>query len=441
MIKKNLYNLYNAAKKQNLKIFLVTAAVFLLILNSSAEKIYVVEINDAITPSTVELIEEALNEKPYILVLNLDTPGGDLDSTLKIIERIDNSEVPVIGYVSPRGAHAWSAGTFILLSTHISAMAPNSVIGSCQPVYIGGGSETFINESKIINALVSIMKERMNMHNRNSSLAEKFITENLNLNAEEAKNSNVIEFVSADLESLITSIDGKKINTTKEIKLNTKNAEIVYYHPSLKVAFMGIVSNPIIASLLLIIGIYAIIFGVSSPGIGAEVFGAVFLLLGLIGMGFDVNIVGIMLILIGVALIIYELFSGAFGLAGVIGIISLFLGIIFLGPLSSPKFYVSKEFFDTVLYATIVPTVVFGVFLFYALIKILKLRKQKPVIGEGILGETAEAVDDINENSQGFVLYNGELWKATSTHKIKKGDEVRVINKKNYVLVVEPKNI
>lgn len=425
----------------NLKIFCIISvlSVLLPIPNACAEKVYVVEINDAITPATVEMIKEALKEKPDAIILTLNTPGGDLDSTLKIINLMDNSEIPFIGYVSPRGAHAWSAGTFILLSTHISAMAPNSIIGSCQPVAIGSGGESFINESKIINALVALMKERMRMYGRNYSLAEKFITENLNLDAEEAKNLNVVEFVSSDINELIKDIDGMKINTTKEIKISTRNWEIVYYKPSLKVGIMGFISNPIIASLLLIIGIYTLIFSFSSPGIGAEVLGAVFLLLGLVGIGFDVNLIGVLLIIIGAALIIYELFLGTFGFVGFGGIIFLLLGVIFLGPLSSPEFYVSQDFFDTLLYATIIPSIVFGVFLVYALIKVVKLRKTKPLIGKSFIGESAEAVDEINENSPGFVLYKGELWKATSSYKINKGDEVEIIKEKNFILEVKPK--
>ncbi|PKP59753.1 MAG: hypothetical protein CVT89_00890 [Candidatus Altiarchaeales archaeon HGW-Altiarchaeales-2] len=108
-----------------------------------AKKIYVVDINDAITSATVETIKEAVNEKPDIIILRLNTPGGNLDSTLEIIQIIDNSEIPFVGYVAPKGAHAWSAGTFILLSTHIAAMAPNSIIGSCQPVHIGERNKNF----------------------------------------------------------------------------------------------------------------------------------------------------------------------------------------------------------------------------------------------------------------------------------------------------------
>jgi len=401
------------------------------------EKIYVVDINDAITPATVEIVKEAYKEKPDLIILRLNTPGGDLDSTLKIIQIIDNSEIPFVGYVYPKGAYAWSAGTFILLSTHVAAMAPNSVIGSCQPVYIGSEYKT-INESKILNAVIAIMKERMRMHNRNFSLTEKFILENLNLNAEDAKKFNAIEIIADNENDLIEKINGMKINISGEEKiLITKNSNIVYYNPSIKSKIMSILSNPLIASLLLMIGIYALIFGLSSPGIGAEIFGGLCILLGLIGLGFEINLIAIALLILGIVLIIYELSSHSFGFVGGIGVIALILGIIFIGPLSSPNFYVSQEFFNTLLYSIVFPSVIFGLFLIFAVTKIFKSQKKKPVIGEDLIGETAYATEDFE--NEGFVMYKGELWKAKNLNNVKilKGEKVKIKGRDEYMLIVE----
>lgn len=404
-----------------------------------AKKIYVIDIDDVITSATAETIKEAVEEKPDIIILRLNTPGGNLDSTLKIIQIIDNSEIPFVGYVSPKGSHAWSAGTFILLSTHIAAMSPHSIIGSCQPVYIGAGRTIPINESKILNAVIAVMKERMRMYHRNVSLAEKFVVENLNLNANDAKKFNVIEIIANNENDLIEKIDGMKVNVSDgEKTIITKNAEIIHYKPSIKTKIMTILSNPLIASLLLMIGIYTLIFGISSPGMGAEILGVFCILLGLIGLGFDINLAAIALLILGIALIIYELHSHSFGIVGGIGVIALIMGIIFIGPLSSPKFYVSQDFFNTLLYSTIIPSIIFAGFLILAVTKVLTSWKKKPVIGESMLGEIAESTEDF-ENNTGFVMYKGELWKAKNLtdKKILKGDKVKIKGKDNYTLLVE----
>lgn len=425
--------------RNSARYLLVLFILFLFILSVSAEKeVYIINIEDTITQSTVEEINDVIKKNPYLIILRLNTPGGNLDATLKIMQTIDNSEIPFIGYVAPKGAYAWSAGTFILESTHIAAMAPNSVIGSCQPVYIGVNEYKTINESKILNAVISIMKERMKMHNRNVSLAEKFIVENLNLNTEDALKFHAIEYSANDINELLEKIDGTKVNTTKEILINTKDTKVVYYEPGVKIKFMKIITNPLIASLLLLIGIYAIIFGLSSPGIGAEIFGAICLILGLIGLGFDVNISGIALILLGIALIIYELSTHSFGIIGGAGIIALTLGIILLGPLSSPNFYVSKEFFNTLFFGLLFSSIVFAIFLIIAIFKIFLLWKKKPIIGESVINKICEARENF-ENNEGYVIFEGELWKAKSKsiEKILKGDKLRIVSRDGHVLIVE----
>ncbi|OQX18113.1 MAG: hypothetical protein BWK75_06870 [Candidatus Altiarchaeales archaeon A3] len=431
--------------KKNLLIGLLVFVLFGLIGVQADEihtkKIYVVDIDDTITSATTEIIKEAVNEKPDIIILRLNTPGGDLDSTLEIIQIIDNSEIPFVGYVSPKGAHAWSAGTFILLSTHIAAMSPNSIIGSCQPVYIGADKSIPINESKILNAVTAVMNERMNMYGRNFSLTEKFIIENLNLNADDARKFNAIELIADNENDLIEKINGMSVHVSSgEKTIITKNAEIVHYEPSIKTKFMSVLLNPLIASLLLMLGIYALIFGLSSPGMGAEILGILCILLGLIGLGFDVNLTGIALLILGIALIIYELSTQSFGIVGGVGVIALITGIILFGPLSSPNFYVSQEFFNTLLYSIIFPSVIFAVFLVFAVTKIFKSLKKKPVIGESMIGETAESTEDF-ENNTGFVMCKGELWKAKNlsktNEKILKGDKVKIKEMEEYTLIVE----
>lgn len=425
-------------------IILILFFFFLFLSSAHAEKttnVLVVKIDKAITHATSEMIREALSLEPDIIILTLDTTGGELSSTFEIIKLIENSDTVFVGYVYPKGAKAWSAGTFILLSTHVAAMAPYTVIGSSQPVSISLESYQPINESKTINALIAFIEERMRMHNRNISIARKFITENLNLNDIEAKNANVIEISAKDIDELIERLDGIKVKTGKgEITLNTKKAKLDKFEPSIKVKFMSIIADPIIASILLMIGIYALIFGLSSPGIGSEIFGIFMIALGLIGIGFDVNLIALLFIFLGAGLILFEFTTPGFGIMGLTGIVALVIGIILIGPLTSPNWILSREFQENLLLSISLPAIIFAIFLLFALFKVAEVKFKKPVIGE-IIGEKADAVEEINDEKEGFVLYNGELWKAKvekGKRKVEKGEKVKIVRKERALIIVEP---
>ncbi|MEM2918987.1 MAG: nodulation protein NfeD [Candidatus Altiarchaeota archaeon] len=424
----------------------ILSSIFLFLIFSvgianSATDVLVVNIDKVITKAHVELIKEAIEEKPDIIVLTLDTTGGELTATLEIMRLIENSEIPFVGYVYPKGSKAWSAGTFILLSTHVAAMAPYTVIGSSQPVSLGLESSQPINESKIINALTAFIEERMRMHNRNITISKKFITENLNLNDVQALNAGVIEILAEDISDLMNKIDGMKLKTkTGEITLKTRNVKVEKFQPSMKVGFLSIVADPVIASILLMIGIYALIFGFSSPGFGSEIFGIFMILLGLIGIGFDINFIGLLLIFLGGILILFEFTTPGFGIVGITGIIAVVLGIILIGPLTSPNWSLSREFKESLFFAISLPAVILALFLLFALFKVAEIKFKKPVIGE-LSGETAKAEEDMSDKEGGFVLYNGELWKAKvekGKRKIKKGEEVRIVRKEGTLLIVEP---
>jgi len=262
---------------------------------AKSSNVLVVEINDTIDQSTVEILKESMqqarNEKSEAILLLLDTPGGDLQATFEIADMINESNIPVVGYVYPIGSYAWSAGTFILMSTHIAAMADFTVIGSCQPVEITVGGTKYITESKIINALVSWIQTRAEMYGRNKTIAGKFITENLDLNATLAKEYGVVEYVSPSIDQLLQDINGTSVQTSEgTVILDTMGANQIVYSPSLGIQFMKFFSNPILTSILFILGIFALIFGISSPGYGAEVFGVIAILLSLIGSGFAISL-------------------------------------------------------------------------------------------------------------------------------------------------------
>jgi membrane-bound serine protease (ClpP class) len=401
------------------------------------EKVLVLEISEAITPASDDIImgaiEKAEKENFEALVISLDTPGGGLDETQVIIRTIENASVPVIGYV-PGGGKAWSAGTLILMGTDIAAMAPFTVIGSAQPVQMTAEGTKPIKDEKIINALVKFSVATASKHGRNETFAEEVITKNKNLEAEEALQTDVIEYVAPSIPNLLAQIDGQQV---KGKTLQTKNAEIENYEPPLSLSLLRIISNPLISSLLLILGIYGLIFGISSPGAGAEIFGIISITLGLIGTGFDINIGAIFLILLGIGLLIIEIKVPGFGIFGIAGFISLIIGSILLVPMGSENIYTPE--FRRVLFLTVVaPTIVFGLFLVFAIYKVTEIRKKKPVIGE-FIGETAQTIDPLGPGKTGYVRYRGEYWKARSEEEIEPKAEVEITGKVREMLLVKRK--
>ncbi len=372
--------------------------------------VLLVEITDTIDQSTVEIISDSLKQAESIdahaIILLLNTPGGGLDETFQIAEMIKQSDIPVIGYVYPSGATAWSAGTFILLSTPLAAMADHTIMGSCQPIETSIEGTRFINDSKIINALVEWLQERATMYSRNQTLAKLFITQNRNVNATVAKTSNVIEIVSPSIEQLLNDVDGRNITTASgTITLHTKDAEQIQYSPSLKIQILKLISNPILTSLLLMLGIFALLIGISTPGYGAEVFGVIAILLSLIGSGFSISTLSIIFIIIGCLLLVVEIFVlPGFGAVGAGGIICLIIGSIFLIP-SYPtrKWLISGEYMTDALIIMLIVIVTLRNFLCVFIVQeYLQIRKKKSSMGK-FAGETAIAIERITPEKTGFV--------------------------------------
>jgi membrane-bound serine protease (ClpP class) len=263
-----------------------------------------------------------------------------------------------------------------------------------------------------------------------------FITENLNLNSEQAKEINIIEFISPSIEDLLNQTNGLTVNATTQKTLDTENVEIVEYQPSLKIRFLSFITNPLLASLFLIIGIYALVFGLSSPGFGSEIAGVILIGLGLLGLGFSINLIAILLLVFGAVLVIIELYTSGFGVLGVAGIIAMIIGSIILIPTSFPTYFISEEFQRTMRIAVVLPSIVFGGFLAFALIKVVKIKRKKPVIGE-IIGEEAKVTNKITSKHFGYVMYKGEIWRAKSNQSLKVGERVIITDKRGPILTVK----
>ncbi|EMR75465.1 membrane-bound serine protease (ClpP class) [Thermoplasmatales archaeon SCGC AB-540-F20] len=407
--------------------------------------VLIVEISSTIDQSTVEIVQESIgeaeNRNSEAIVLLLDTPGGGLQETIEIWELIRSSTKPFIGYVYPQGSASWSAGTFILIGTHIAAMADNTIIGSAQPVEISFEGTRIINDSKTINALVARLQERADIYGRNKTIVGEFITKNLNLNETQALEYGVIEFVSDSIDHLLDDIDGTVINTSAgNITLYTKNAEQILYSPSFKIQILKLISNPILTSLLLVLGIISLIIGIQSPGFGAEVFGVIAILLSLIGSGFSVSTLGIFFITIGCLLLIIELFVlPGFGVVGIGGVICLIMGAVFLIPTySNREWLISMAWTDTAIIIVLVVIGLLAAFFVFLLYKILQIRQKKTRVGT-FIGERAKTIDQITPDKPGYVRFKGEYWQAKSDTTIEPNTKVIISGKDESTLIVKPR--
>jgi membrane-bound serine protease (ClpP class) len=405
---------------------------------ASNGSVLAVELQGAITPASDDIILAAIGaaeaEDSRALMILLDTPGGGLTETTEILRLMEETKLPVICYVYPEGGFAWSAGTIILIGSDVAAMAPHTIIGSAQPVQLSPtGGTVPINDSKTRNAIVALIEEKARMHGRNITAAREFVVSNLNLNADEARNYSVVEYIANSPEDLLIRINGSQVKNTTLI---TAGARVEYYEPPLNLQLQSLLSDPTIAGLLILIGLYAIIFGLSSPGIGAEVFGVTALALGLIGQGFNVNIGAVFLLLLGLGLILAELHSHSFGILAAAGLICVIVGSVLFVPTSFPEWYVPGSYQQSMALTLILPSLILGLFLAIALYKVAQARFA-PMQNDRFAGEVAEAIDRLDP--EGYVLFQGEYWRAKSEETVEKGETVVILAKVGPLLQVKRK--
>lgn len=424
-------------------IYISLALFFLFIYPAEAvnEKVVVLDIEGAIDRATVQLVEEGIEHAESIhaeaIVLRINTPGGGLDETEKIIALITESDIPFIGYV-PKGEKAWSAGTYILMACPVTGMGHHSVIGSCQPVEITPSGYKPVNDSKHINALKERIRNLAEMYGRNSTIAEEFVTENKNINATEALKFGVIEIVADSVEELLDKADGMKASGKI---LNTKNATIIYHEASLRYHILAFLTDPTISSLLLILGIFSLLIGIKTPGYGAEVFGVIAIILALFGMNFSLYYPVIILIIVGIIMLIIELYvTPGFGVIGIGGIICIILASILLVPSYPTKNWLITADYQTLLLVFgIIPSALVAGFFFFVLYKVIRVERKKPEIGL-MEGEEAESLEEITPNKAGFVKYKGEYWLAKSKEgRIPPREKVIIEKRDGNLLIVSIK--
>jgi len=420
----------------------------------SGRSITQLRIQDAIGPATHDYIERALESasasNTELVIIMMDTPGG-LDTAMRaIIKDITTAAVPVATYVAPTGSRAASAGTYILYASHIAAMAPGTNLGAATPVQIGGISPPSIDDkdkegeegaekpkdaskSKSINDAAAYLRGLAKLRGRNEEWAEKAVLEAASLSASEALEQNVIDIIAKDMDDLIKQVDGRVVEVQGVKRtLQTAGLAITVVEPDWRSQLLGVITNPNVAYILLLIGIYGLIFEFSNPGsLVPGTIGAICLLLALYSFQLlPINYAGMALILLGVALMIGEAFQPSFGMLGIGGVIAFVIGSIILIDTEAPGYGIDLS----IIFTFAVSSVLMFVFVVGMAIK----SRRRPVVSgaEQMLGAEGTVLHDFDQKGEVFV--HSESWTAQSHTPLHKGQQIRVTGMHGLTLDVEP---
>ncbi|MEE9451116.1 MAG: nodulation protein NfeD [Ignavibacteriaceae bacterium] len=395
--------------------------------NSQNKKVVVITADCAIHPACADYIhtgiEKAIEENAECLIIKLNTPGGLLKSTRVIVTELLESPLPVVVYVSPSGSQAASAGVFITMAGHIAVMAPGTNIGAAHPVSLQGVQDSIMME-KATNDAAAFIRTISEKRKRNIEWGEDAVRKSLSITETEALELNVIDYVAKDLDELLEIIDGEEVELKSGKKIiNTKNAEIITLEMTFAQKILSILSDPNIAYILLMLGIYGLFFELYNPGaIFPGVIGGICLILGFYSMHtLPINYAGLALIIFAVILFVLEIKVISHGILTVGGVISLALGSMMLIKEESvlEAMAISMELIILVVVLT-------AAFFLFAISLGIKAQRRKPTTGqEGIVGESGTAA--ITLNPHGKVKVHGEIWMAEAEEGIiKKGESVLV---------------
>ncbi|WGF90049.1 NfeD family protein [Marinivivus vitaminiproducens] len=405
--------------------------------------VLMVEVEGAIGPATAARVEDAVDTARErgadVLILRLDTPGG-LDASMRsIVQAVLASPVPVVTWVGPSGARAASAGTFILYASHVAAMAPGTNLGAATPVPIGGapvpeeGSEPSAMERKVINDAVAYIQGLAEMRGRDAGFAERAVREGASLAADAARKDGVVDLLAANEAELLAMLDGRAVETATGARtLATRGAAIETLEPTWQARLLGVITDPTIAYLLLLVGIYGLILEVFTPGTFLPgVTGAICLLLALYAFQLlPVDLTGLALIALGVLLIVAEAFAPSFGALGIGGMVAFVAGSIMLMDTGVPGFAIAGPVIAGVALA--------GAGLLLAIV-VLVTRGQKRGIATGkesLIG-SAGLVRSWHAGS-GRVTAQGEIWQAHGPDGLLPGQAVRIRALRGLTVEVEP---
>ncbi|WP_454711151.1 NfeD family protein [Cupriavidus nantongensis] len=419
--------------------------------------VYVIPLKGAVSPASASFVlrgmARAREAGAQLVVLQMDTPGG-LDASMRdIIQAILASPVPVATYVSPGGARAASAGTYILYASHLAAMAPGTNLGAATPVQVGiggpqkpdalpGASPASAPASapasgdamarKQLHDASAYIRGLAQLRGRNAEWAERAVRESVSLSADEALAQRVIDVVAADLPALLAQLDGRKLTTAggKASTLHTRNAPSVTLEPDWRNRFLAVITEPSVALLLMMIGIYALIFEFSTPGMVVPgIVGAICLLLALFALHMlPVNYAGLALVALGIGCMVAELFLPTFGALGVGGIIAFAFGAVMLIDTDVPGFGVPLPM-------VLAMSALSAVFVFGMSAMLMRSRKRPVVSGaDTLVGSRGELIDDLRD--EGWATVRGETWRVRSATPLARGTPVLVTARHGLVLEV-----
>ncbi|MFW6124264.1 MAG: NfeD family protein [Acidobacteriota bacterium] len=412
-----------------MKKFLFILISVLVLINFSHSSVLKITVDAPIHPVTSEYIQKSIHkaeiENASLMILKLNTPGGLDTSMREIIEKILNSKVPVVTFVSPSGGRAASAGFFIAVSSDIFVMAPGTNTGAAHPVGVSmtGQSMDETMAEKVTHDAASYIKSITEKRERNISMAEDAVRKSLSYTEQEAYKGNLIDFIAKDEQEIIDILDGKKIQRFDgtQITLSLKGEEIINLPMTPRQKFLLTISNPNLAYILLMLGLLGLYFELSNPGtILPGVIGGICLLLAIFSFQvLPINYVGLLLILLAIGLFILEIKIQSYGILSVGGVIAMLIGSIMLINAPIPELRPSLNF--------IIP-VALGlsmVFIFLIFIAVRAHMKKVYTGKEGLVGEIGTASTRLNP--EGKVFVSGEIWNAESTEDIPKGSKVKVI--------------
>jgi membrane-bound serine protease (ClpP class) len=433
--------------------------------------ILLVEIKGAIGVVSADQLAKALQRAAasgaQALVVRMDTPGGLLSSTREMIQAILASPVPVVMYVAPNGSRAASAGTYLMYASHVAAMAPSTHLGAATPISLspagfpgspppqspppqqgpapgkdGKDKEApptdgkTASERKVINDAIAYIRSLAELRGRNADWAEKAVREAATLTASAALKERVIDLIANDVSDLLAQVDGRTVKTTAGlVRLDTKGHAVVELKPDWKMQIMSVISDPNVALILMMIGIYGILFEFWNPGaVAPGVIGGICLIVALAALSvLPVNYAGLALLILGVALMVAEAFIPSFGIVGLGGIAAFAIGALFLFDPDQSDIPIQAS------WQVVAGLTAVSAAFFLGVLGLAVRVRHRPVItgSEEMIGSTGEVVHWAG--GTGRVHVHGEIWAAESGAMLATGQKVRVVGRSGLTLAVEPK--